>query len=90
MRIALRVVSPSRYQIKAMPLSSKTLLSAFDGDTQVLLSSVYVELCASLLGHLDEQNEVRQRIADELVRQAFLGERDPGILKRKALAASAT
>jgi hypothetical protein len=65
------------------------MLSAFDEDAQVLLSTIYVDLCASLLGPLDEQTELRNKIANELVRHAFLGERDCDILKREALAALA-
>lgn len=72
-----------------MALSHKTVLSSFDEDTQVLLSAVYVDLCATLPENLDDQTEVREKIANVLIRQALLGERDRDVLKREAIAASA-
>lgn len=70
-----------------MPLSHQARLSAFDLDTQILLSTVYVELCAKLTGPLNEQDEVRGRIADEIFRLAFQDERNPSVLKSKTVAA---
>jgi hypothetical protein len=72
-----------------MPLSHKLMLSALDADTQTLLSAIYVELSARASARLDgHADDARNKVADELLRLAYLGERDSQILKAKAIKAS--
>ena len=71
-----------------MPLRHEPQLADVDLDTRILLSQVYVEACRELdtpsmsTAALDK---LRNELGNRLVQLALAGERDPGILKVKAL-----
>ena len=66
-----------------MPLRYENILSSLDLDTQVTVTTVYLEICRSLATEIpsEEFEKARHTIARCLLRLARDGERDPSIMK---------
>ena len=68
-----------------MPLSYNKILSSLDLDTQVTVTTVYLEMCRGLATDTSSEQFERTRhsIARCILRLAKQGERDASVLKAK-------
>ena len=72
-----------------MPLLKYLATSGLDDATQVMLATVYLEVCRQIDTPSTtprKLEQLRAEITERLLRLAAAGERDPVILKREALA----
>lgn len=62
-----------------VPLRHHRAIASFDVDTQAMLSTIYLDFCAT--HPVKDMDAFREKVADELLRLAASGERDPKILR---------
>lgn len=73
-----------------MPLRHYPLLADLDLETRAMLSQVYLEACRDLEKpslNLVTLDNIRAKLGDIIIRLALSGERNPTVIKAKALEA---
>lgn len=71
-----------------MPLRHEPLIADLDLETRVMLSQVYLEACRELdtpSKSIKQLDALRTEIGNRIVQLALAGERDPAIMKARAL-----